>query len=462
MVRKKSIMAAMSTIMFLTSVLVTPAYAEEDISADKPTIDLVFENAVGEKRISEEDAKAIAEAYNLDCLDARVVICGEDTGAGINWKNSSILFDEVIDTNLICPELSKDEKGNLIVEQEVLEVDGVIYSLPNHTYLGGAGWCGSYTEAFAITEGSYFDIREEKYHENTDTTEAINSHLGKKSFLRYDEENECLVQHKVNDVYIIEFLYTVDGLGNLYASNGSFYDERKVSSTGFLILPEGVETALNFEEDSEESGTDSDTQYTVDLTTSTEPIANDKFEKLLEENKTKDLVINSGNGITFTFKVGTMEKVDGKTSYDFSASLDEKYADTMPEYITKDNFVMVLNFNYSGKLPAEANIRFFVGTQYAGKTLYYSLMNDDKTFSEVQEAVVDAEGYMTVKQNHCSSYVITTTKPLAKAPVIEETTTEEIVTPPVTGDNTFVITYVLTGILTLMLLISVEVKRNKV
>ena len=131
----------------------------------------------------------------------------------------------------------------------------------------------------------------------------------------------------------------------------------------------------------------------------------------MAENATKDVIIKSNNNVTFTFAKGTMSSVDGKTEYDFSTSINSAYADTMPSYITKDNFVSQINFNYSGKLPATANIRFYAGTEYAGQTLYYSLMNADNTFAEVQAVIVDADGYMTVKQDHCSSYVVTKTEP---------------------------------------------------
>lgn len=150
--------------------------------------------------------------------------------------------------------------------------------------------------------------------------------------------------------------------------------------------------------------------YTVDLGDS-QIISADTFASILAENATKDVVFKSNNDVTFTFAKGTMVSVDGKTEYDFSTSIVNAYADTMPSYITKDNFVSQINYNYSGKLPATANIRFYVGTEYAGQTLYYSLMNADNTFAEVQAVVVDADGYMTVKQDHCSSYVVTKTEP---------------------------------------------------
>ena len=162
--------------------------------------------------------------------------------------------------------------------------------------------------------------------------------------------------------------------------------------------------------------------YTVDLGDS-QTISADTFATILAENATKDVVIKSNNNVTFTFAKGTMASVDGKTEYDFSTSINSAYVATMPSYITKDNFVSQINFNYSGKLPATANIRFYAGTEYAGQTLYYSLMNADNTFAEVQAVVVDADGYMTVKQDHCSNYVVTKTEP--KLPSNNDTKTDD-------------------------------------
>ena len=164
-------------------------------------------------------------------------------------------------------------------------------------------------------------------------------------------------------------------------------------------------------------------KYIADLSKAdSQTVSADTFATILAKNAAKNVVIKSNNDVTFTFAKGTMTSVDGKTEYDFSTSIDRTYADTMPSYITKDNFVSQINFNYSGKLPATANIRFYAGTEYAGQTLYYSLMNADNTFAEVQAVVVDADGYMTVKQDHCSSYVVTKTEP--KLPSNDDTKTD--------------------------------------
>ena len=76
----------------------------------------------------------------------------------------------------------------------------------------------------------------------------------------------------------------------------------------------------------------------------------------------------------------------------------------------KNIFIEQIKYNYSGQLPAEAQIRIFVGTRYAGKTLYYSRLFDNGTILNIDAGVVDSEGYLTVKQNHCSTYLITTEK----------------------------------------------------
>ena len=163
-----------------------------------------------------------------------------------------------------------------------------------------------------------------------------------------------------------------------------------------------------------------------------------------------------------------MASVDGKTEYDFSTSIVNAYSDTMPSYITKDNFVSQINFNYSGKLPATADIRFYVGTQYAGQTLYYSLMNVDNTFAEVQAVTVDAAGYMTVKQDHCSSYVVTNAEPklAGKDNNTANSNTTKVsdqksasVTSPKTGDTAPVVLYVMIAVAALGVIVCAKKRK---
>lgn len=192
-------------------------------------------------------------------------------------------------------------------------------------------------------------------------------------------------------------------------SDGSYKRKSWVAMPDYMIDKTVLNISKNKTDDKPENNNDT---YTFDITQKdTQLVDNKTFANILKENESKDVVIKSNNNVTFTFEKGTMKGVEGKENYDFSTIINSIYSDTMPSYVTKDNFISQINFNYSGELPARANIRIPVGTQYAGNTLYYSYMNNDNTFADTQTVVVDEEGYITVKQEHCSSYVVTNKAP---------------------------------------------------
>lgn len=158
----------------------------------------------------------------------------------------------------------------------------------------------------------------------------------------------------------------------------------------------------------------------VDITDGNTTISNNGFQQILTENQTKDIVIKSNDELSFTFGKGTMSAVDNVSNYDFGVKIEKDFSalSTLPSEVNKNIFIEQIKYNYSGQLPAEAQIRIFVGTQYAGKTLYYSRLYDNGTILNIDAGVVDAEGYLTVKQSHCSTYLITTEK-LANTATIE-------------------------------------------
>lgn len=394
---------------------------------DKQDIAIAVEGDYEINKLTSSDMTAIANQMGYDYFGGKLIVCGSNTTAYVDWDNSSIPYWKAYDSYVIVPVLSRDDNGNLVIEKNE---DGSI----KEKIKGGLGWSGS-KGGQAITyngNGKHFNILPKEYWETSrvEKDTVINENMGSRA-----------IGYKgvmADDAYIVRIYYTTDNLGNLNAATGLYpkdgrgnadtygeslfksgdWDEfnkyytskdRKKAYVDFWFLPEGVSTVLNFEEETP-APSPSEDSYTVDLGDS-QTVSADTFASILAENATKDVIIKSNNNVTFTFAKGTMSSVDGKTEYDFSTSINSAYADTMPSYITKDNFVSQINFNYSGKLPATANIRFYAGTEYAGQTLYYSLMNADNTFAEVQAVIVDADGYMTVKQDHCSSYVVTKTEP---------------------------------------------------
>ena len=394
---------------------------------------------------------------------------------------------------MIVPSVSRDTDGNLVIEKDT---DGELKT----KYVGGLVWNGSkyrpavepdmYIKGFNVLPKENWDASDWWSHNHLN---CLNENMGSTEIGGADYDK--YKNDRIDDVYIIRVYYTADDLGNLTMAGGldvygenntdtygdslsgdewsKYYtlENRTCSYVDFWILPEGVSTVLNFADETP-APTPSEDNYTVDLADS-QIVSADTFAAILAENATKDVIIKSNNNVTFTFAKGTMASVEGKTEYDFSTSINGAYAATMPSYITKDNFVSQINFNYSGKLPATANIRFYAGTEYAGQTLYYSLMNADNTFAEVQAVVVDADGYMTVKQDHCSSYVVTKTEP--KLPSNNDTKTDDgnttvstdknasstnaSVTSPKTGDMTPIAIYVVMAVAAMGVI--VFVKRRK-
>ena len=154
----------------------------------------------------------------------------------------------------------------------------------------------------------------------------------------------------------------------------------------------------------------STTNTVVDVSDGSTTIKADEIRKIIEDNKVNDVVIKSNNDVTFTFAKGTMSEVSQVAIYDFSTAItsDIKEAGDMPADVTEDIFVSKIVYNYSGVLPAMASIKLNVGKAYAGQTLYYSQLLDDGTIISMMSAVVDNDGYMTVEQDHCSTYLITT------------------------------------------------------
>lgn len=413
----------------------TPSVKAADV-ADKSAISIAVDGDYEEKSLSKADREAIANQLGYEYFSGDVAVCGSNTTAYVDWENSSIPYWKVYKTEVFAPDLSRDTNGNLIVKTDD---NGNI--VEKETY-------GSQDVYATDKYGSsvFFATRVGGEHNFLPSSNGKNVDIGFSSNFAYNEVNTNMGASDFSEAYIVRIYYTTDDKLNYtltdvvnetghgaYDINGNYIDfegdltiteynkDRTFGYTDFWILPEGVSTVLNFEDETP-APSPSEDNYTVDLGDS-QIVSADTFATILAENAAKDVIIKSNNNVTFTFAKGTMASVDGKTEYDFSTSINSAYADTMPSYITKDNFVSQINFNYSGKLPATANIRFYAGTEYAGQTFYYSLMNADNTFAEVQAVVVDADGYMTVKQDHCSSYVVTKTEP--KLPSNDDTKNDD-------------------------------------
>ncbi len=182
----------------------------------------------------------------------------------------------------------------------------------------------------------------------------------------------------------------------------------------------------------------------VTLTTDNTVVSKDDMAGFISENATKDVVIKTPSGITLTFAKGTMNAVDGKDEYDFGVSMSDDYSKHADMgVVTKNNFVSLVDFNYSGNLPAEATIKIPVGIDRAGQTLYYS-QKVAAGYTLVQSVKVDAEGYITVKQDHCSTYVVTTED------ISDDNSSNTQDAPKETPDSNNILVYVIIAVVILV------------
>lgn len=144
------------------------------------------------------------------------------------------------------------------------------------------------------------------------------------------------------------------------------------------------------------------------------------MQSLVAMNETQDILIKTANGIVYIFPEGTMQMVDGKENYDLGAELLTDFTKVPNAPFTAEEFAFRVNYNYSGRLPASAQISIPVDEKWNGQILYYYEILSNGEFKYTAEAAV-TDGVYTVTQDHCSDYVATT-----KAPEKEE---EKPITP---------------------------------
>ncbi|AGA68937.1 cell wall-binding protein [Desulfitobacterium dichloroeliminans LMG P-21439] len=149
---------------------------------------------------------------------------------------------------------------------------------------------------------------------------------------------------------------------------------------------------------------DSDT-VVVTLLEDTSLFSTTQIDRLIEQNQSKPVILR-GNGYTFTFPAGSMLGERGNREYDLGLSLNQGTNHDAIRTLAGENFILSVNFNHSGNLPGEAEIRILVGPQYQGERMEYHYYNPQSGSLEYRQTVtVDQDGYATVTQSRCSQYV---------------------------------------------------------
>jgi|GEM_PF-102276 len=193
-------------------------------------------------------------------------------------------------------------------------------------------------------------------------------------------------------------------------SDGGTFADASVASTTFTMPAKATAINASFVAKGyvdEKDIVEKEDQVMVDLTDGSDTISKEQLDALIKANKDKPVVMQ-GNGYTMTFPAGSMSAANFDGDMDLGVSFNSGSYYAVIKSKAGDDFVLMLDFNHSGKLPGEAQIRIFVGKKYAGETLKYYYYNTEQgKFTYMMSAKVDSDGYVVIKQDHCSSYMFT-------------------------------------------------------
>lgn len=353
----------------------------EDVLTDGLTVKVESGTTM---ELADADKESLGELlpswFSNTNISTEVFVINDETELSIDWDNSTITKADITYSETTILALNYNEAGELVYSDFALVSDCLIFEdggepifMMEQSLGGNDAWNFFYENDDMGT-----------YSETYNVSNHIN--WGAVPYEFEDLENP-------EDTKNFVFALRVKSRDNV--------------DRMFLLVPEDS----YFYEGMIANAPDVEDTYEVELPENDTAISAEDFSDIISENETMDVVIESNESVTFTFAKGTMTAVEGMTSYDFGTDVVNEFekAGTMNAVVTKDNFVTRINFNYSGKLPATASVKIFVGTEYTGKTLYYSKITEDG-FEYITSGVVDEEGYVTVTQDSCSDYVLTIEK----------------------------------------------------
>lgn len=380
---------AIAALMCVATVVVgLPSVVQAEEITDKSWVSLHSENESGIKYISADDYDVFVKYMGYDEIgNGKVVIFNDDTEVSFNWDKSLMTLDNYYMTAFYGLNFDRNEEGTLEVSK--CEMLNGYFGADKSGEIGGSfGFVGGF---WNLSKANSYKLK-----------------LLRGAVLEDTEDDFVVDENKYYyDMYIVRIGY----YRSEEQKEGDYY-----SYSDFFYIPDDYSGVLELS-DVPTYGTDTediftDDAYIADFSDTDTKISASDFNAILEQNETNNVIIKSNNGVEFAFEKGTMSAVEDMEDYDFGTTLITDYdlAEETTPYVVKENFVAQINFNYSGKLPAVAYIKLPVGKEYAGKTLHYSQLSEDG-IRYIQSATVDDDGFIIVKQDHCSDYVLTTEKP---------------------------------------------------
>ena len=360
------------------------------------------------KTIAQEDYDVINTYYGAYsyCPD-KVVFFKDSSDISVNLEQSLYSADNILGWAVQECTLSRNESGKLVVQDKGFGFAQRVYYVLTENGT-------KKRETVSAGPNFKFDVKPNFMHPEGGSMK-LNPVSCKTAYESRNNDGMYTLYKKSDAIDLsIIFIRYVDSDG-------------KEKSEALFIMPDYMEnkTVLNFDDNLESN------QYVIDISDS-QVINKDEFETILNQNKTKDIVIKSNNN--------------------------------MPSDVSKDNFIMQIKFNYLNTMQVKPGVCFFIGTEYAGKTVYYSGISDEGISSDMLETEVDDEGYINVKHSDYSTYIITSSRlesdNVNSGSESNNANAGEVLSPK-TGDNNEFIIYITLIMLSIGGLVLTIKKKNE-
>ena len=98
------------------------------------------------------------------------------------------------------------------------------------------------------------------------------------------------------------------------------------------------------------------TSVTIDISSGYSIVSAEQMEVLLNLNKEKPIVLN-GIKYTITFPIGALQTTANYKDYDFGVRFNAGDSYNAIRVLSGEKFVLMLDFNHSGLLPGEMQVR---------------------------------------------------------------------------------------------------------
>lgn len=157
----------------------------------------------------------------------------------------------------------------------------------------------------------------------------------------------------------------------------------------------------------EDNITKTDTGLEIDLRGNTQLLSVSQLNNLIAENTTRPIELK-GEKYIIRFEEGAMDFVEPNKDtegYDFGIVFNKCIHRAIIQSLL-DQEAIIAHLNFEGELPAEVEIKIFIGKEYANQSVDYSYYNvKTNKLIFIDTLTVDEDGYITINTTEGADFV---------------------------------------------------------